>query len=53
MILNNLHGKYVMVMNKNPETCGACRHKTNLRLVCLSTDDPVSTGEKVRPYNSL
>ena len=48
-ILKKLHGKHVTVMNKNPEIYGACRHKTTFHQFCLSTDDPVLTGERVRP----
>ena len=44
-ILKELHGKHVTVMNKNPEIYGACRNKTTFHQFCLSTDDPVLTGE--------
>ena len=48
-ILKTLHGKRVTVMNKNPEIYGACPHKTTFHRFCLSTDDPILTGESVRP----
>ena len=43
-ILKKLHEKRATVMNKNSETYGDCRHKTNLRQFFLSTDDPVFNG---------
>ena len=48
-ILKKLRGKRVKVMDKNPEIHGACQHKTTFRRFCLSTDDPILTGERVRP----
>ena len=52
-ILKKLCDKYVMVMNNNSEIYGACRHKTTFRRFCLSTYDPVLTGETVRPLNGF
>ena len=46
-ILKKLRGKHVKVVDKNPEIHGACQHKTTFHLFCLSTDDPVLTGERV------
>ena len=43
-ILKNLCDKRVMIMNKNSEIYGACRHKTTFHRFCLSTDDPVFNG---------
>ena len=52
-ITKNLLDKRVIVMNKNLEIHGACRHKTTFHQFCLSTDDPVLTGEKVRPLKGF
>ena len=52
-ILKTLRDKRVTVMNKNLEIQGAFRNKKNSRQFCLSTDDPVLTGERVRPYNGF
>ena len=48
-ILKKLREKRVTVMNKNSEIYGACRQKTTFHRFCLSTNDPVLTGERVRP----
>ena len=40
-ILKNIRDKRVMVMNKNLDIYGACRHKTTFRRFFLITDDPV------------
>ena len=53
MILKKLHEKRVKVMNKNLDIYGACRNKTTFRRFCLITDDPVLTGERVRPYKGF
>ena len=39
-----LSGKRVMVMNKNSDIYGACRHKTTFHQFLLSNDDPVFKG---------
>ena len=45
-IMKKLRDKHVILMNKNSEIYGACRHKTTFRWFCLSTDDPVLNGWK-------
>ena len=51
--LTNIHDKPVTIMNKNLEIYGSCRHKTTFDSYCLSTDDTVLIGERVRPLNGL
>ena len=53
MIQKNKREKRVRVMNKDSDIYGACRHKTTLHRFCLSNDDPVLTGERVRSYNVI
>ena len=48
-ILKKLRGKCAKVMEKNPEIHGACWHKTTFHQFCQCTDDPILTGERVRP----
>ena len=43
-ILKKIRDKRVTVMNKNSDIYGSCRHKTNFRLFCISTGDPVFNG---------
>ena len=45
--------KYVKVVNKNLEIYGAFRNKTNFHQFFLRTDDPVLTGESIRPLNGF
>ena len=40
-ILKNLRDKHVTFMNKNLDIYGACRKKTALHQLLLSTDDPI------------
>ena len=46
MTLKKLHGKHVIIINRNLEIYGVCRHKTIFHQFCLSTDDPVFNGWK-------
>ena len=52
-IHKKLRGKHVTVMNKNLDIYGACRHKTTFQSFFLSTDDPILTGETVRPLKGF
>ena len=52
-ILEKLCDKRVTIMNKNSDIYGACRHKMTSPRFCLSTDDPVLTGKRVRPLNGF
>ena len=52
-ILKTLRDKRVTIMNMTSEIYGACRHKIFLHTFCLSTDDSVLTGERVRPLNGF
>ena len=52
-ILKKLRDKCVMFMNNNLDIYRACRNKTTFHRFFLSTDDPVLTGERVRPYNGF
>ena len=45
--------KHITVMNNNLEIYRACHQKMTFRQFCLSTDDPILTGESVRPYNGF
>ena len=52
-IIKNPREKCVTVMNKNLEIYGAFRHKTTFHRFPPSTDDPILTGERVRPLKSF
>ena len=52
-ILKKLRDKRITVMKNNSEIYGACWHKTTFHRFCLSNDDPVLTGERVRPLKGF
>ena len=45
-ILKKVRDKRVIVMNKNSDINGACRHKTTFHQFFLNTDDPIFNGLK-------
>ena len=52
-ILKNLHEKLITIMNKNLDIYGAWQHKMAFHQFFLIADDPILTGERVRPLKGF